>query len=116
MHPRGSPQKLAKARQMRKKPTAAERRVWQLVRNRQLQGLKFRSQVVIAGFVADFYCAERRLILELDGSLPENPEVHAYDEARDEQLRGLGYEIVRIGNDLANPASIERIVASRLRG
>jgi very-short-patch-repair endonuclease len=84
MRPRGSPAKLANAREMRKEPTEAERRVWRLIRSRQVHGLKFRRQAVIAGFIADFYCAELKLILELDGSFHENQEIHDYDQARDE--------------------------------
>jgi len=114
MRPRGSPRKLAKAREMRKKPTEAERRVWQLVRGRRVQGLKFRRQAVIAGFIADFYCAEQRLILELDGSFHEDQEVRDYDLCRDEVLRKPGYKVIRIANDMATPATLERIVRARL--
>ena len=111
MRPRGSPAKLVKARKMRKKPTRAEERVWRIVRDRKVEGLKFRRQAVIAGFIADFYCAELKLILELDGSFHENQEVRDYDSARDEVLRNLGYRVIRIGNDEATLAAIERIVA-----
>ena len=111
MRPRGSPAKLVKARKMRKKPTRARERVWRIVRDRKVEGLKFRRQAVIAGFIGDFYCAELKLILELDGSFHENQEGRDYDSARDEVLRNLGYRVIRIGNDEATLAAIERIVA-----
>jgi very-short-patch-repair endonuclease len=58
---------LARARAMRHERIPAERLVWQCVRNRQLGGWKFRRQAPIGCFVADFYCHELKLIVELDG-------------------------------------------------
>ena len=59
--------KLARARSFRPQPTPEEATAWSLLRGRRLLGLKFRRQQVIAGFIVDFYCASRRLALELDG-------------------------------------------------
>jgi very-short-patch-repair endonuclease len=59
--------KLRRAQELRRRATAAEERAWRVLRNRRLHGLKFRRQHVIGGFVVDFYCAARRLVLEIDG-------------------------------------------------
>jgi len=62
-------------------------------------GLKFRRQQVIEGFVVDFYCAELRLALELDGSTHDTPEAHEYDAVRTNILSDRGVTVVRIRND-----------------
>jgi very-short-patch-repair endonuclease len=58
---------LGRARRLRRDQTDAERKLWKLLRGRNL-GLKFRRQYPIGSFIADFCCIERRLIVELDGS------------------------------------------------
>ena len=87
------------ARQMRKEPTEAERRMWYELRNRRLGGWKFRRQFPIAGYILDFYCHELRLSVELDGSQHyDAAETEAYDERRSVVLRSLGITIVRLTN------------------
>ena len=99
-----SREKLDLARQMRKLPTDAEARAWEMLRNRRCLGLKFRRQQVILGLIVDFYCPEKRLALELDG------EVHAqqqdYDQARDAVLAQGGIRVARIRNE---ELSVERL-------
>jgi very-short-patch-repair endonuclease len=56
------------ARVMRHEPTDGERRLWSRLRDRRLNGYKFRRQVPIEGFIVDFYCMEAKLIVEIDGS------------------------------------------------
>src|SRR5271155_3254222 len=55
-----------RARSMRRSPTPAEKRLWQRLRRDRL-GARFRSQVAIGTFIVDFYCAARRLVVEVDG-------------------------------------------------
>jgi very-short-patch-repair endonuclease len=88
-----------------------ERRAWELLRDRRCLGLKFRRQKILAGFIVDFYCAEHRLALELDGSIHDLVEARARDEERDAVLAGLGITILRIKNAELIPASL----ASRLQ-
>ena len=57
-----------RARQMRREPTEAERRMWRLLRDRRLGGFKFRRQEQLGRYIVDFVCFERKLIVELDGS------------------------------------------------
>ena len=57
------------ARKFRREATSSEQLAWELLRNRRCLGLKFRRQQVIRGYVVDFYCAELRLALEIDGPI-----------------------------------------------
>ena len=71
----------------------AERRLWRHLRNRQLDGVKFRRQVPIGPYVADFLAAEHRLILEIDGG--QHASQRDYDERRTSWLAERGYRVVR---------------------
>lgn len=86
-----------RVRELRHNPTPAERVLWSRLRNRQLDGLAFRRQMAIDAFIADFYCPEARLVLELDGPIHDAPTDH--DDARTEALRARGLTVLRITND-----------------
>src|SRR5437867_4344408 len=75
-----------RAREMRKDGTRAEKHVWHLFRNRRVLGLKFRRQVPIHDFIADFYCDELRLVVEVDGDVHETAGQAKWDESRDKKL------------------------------
>jgi very-short-patch-repair endonuclease len=72
--------------------------MWEIVRDRRLEGIKFRRQKPISIFVADFYCAELKLVLELDGGVHTHPLQMARDENRDSYLRSVGCTILRFTN------------------
>jgi very-short-patch-repair endonuclease len=82
---------------MRHQPVSTEKLFWSCVRNRQLGGLKFKRQVPIGPYIADFVCAEHNLIVELDG--PLHGDQRGYDAARDSFLREKGYRVMRFAND-----------------
>ena len=86
-------------RDARKAPTEPEHRLWQILRNRQLAGLKFRRQVWIGPYIVDFLCAEIALVIEIDGDPPATPDAQAYDKRRTALLEAEGYRICRFGND-----------------
>jgi very-short-patch-repair endonuclease len=88
-----------KARELRSELTDAEEVLWELLRNRKLLGMKFRRQVRIDRYVADFYCHERRLIVELDGEIHSLPTRQAHDASRDAHLRSLGLRLLRLPNE-----------------
>ena len=101
-------QGLAKrARQMRRKMTPQERILWQALRGNQLDGLHFRRQQVIAGYIADFYCHAAALVVETDG--PVHDQQRGYDEERDELLARRGLLVLRVRNE-----EIERDLAGVL--
>lgn len=84
------------ARQLRANQTDAEQRLWALLRARQINGLKFRRQHPIGPFIVDFYCAEHRLVVELDGG--QHAEQVQKDNERSRWLRNNGYQVVRFWN------------------
>jgi type I restriction enzyme, R subunit len=73
--------------------------LWERLRDRRFLGLKFRRQVPIGPYVADFYCHERKLVLELDGGVHDGEKQKSHDKNRDENLTALGYKILRFTND-----------------
>ena len=85
------------ARDMRKTPTVAEALLWQSVRGKQLDGRRFRRQQPIGRFIVDFFCADERLIVEVDGGIHELQQ--DADKARAEILECLGYRVLRFSND-----------------
>jgi very-short-patch-repair endonuclease len=82
---------------LRKNATQPERILWSILRGRQLGELKFRRQHPIEPYIVDFYCAEARLVIELDGESHHGRET--YDEERSKYLRALGLTVFRISND-----------------
>ncbi len=100
------------ARELRKTPTPAEATAWNLLRGRRCMGLKFRRQQVIAGFIVDFYCAELRLALELDG--PVHDEQQQHDAARDRLLSEHGVRVVRVKNEDLSQKRLVRLLTPLL--
>jgi very-short-patch-repair endonuclease len=88
----------ARAKQMRREPTLPEKRLWKLLRDRRLGGLKFRRQVSIAPYIADFLCFSPRLIVEADGASHYDAE---YDAARDAFfIYEQKYKVLRFKNQM----------------
>ena len=85
------------ARGLRREMTAAEQLPWEALRGGQLQGVRFRRQQVIDGFIVDFYCHAAGLIVEVDGSVHRGPD--AYDVPRDTILAARGLCILRFPNE-----------------
>jgi len=107
--------KLARARQLRRESTPAEGLAWELLRNRRMLGLKFRRQHVIAGFVADFYCADLRLVLEVDGASHAAGTRSDYDAARTTYLESRGLRVIRIKNDALCEAALRALLEDLVR-
>ena len=86
-------------RELRKESTKAEKLLWAELRNRKLNGLKFRRQHPLDKFIVDFYCNEKKLVVELDGSVHEEKINKDYDEARTAMLAGLNVIVLRFQNE-----------------
>lgn len=86
-------------RELRKEATPAEKLLWVFLRNKKLDGMKFRRQHPIDKFVVDFYCHEKKLVVELDGGIHDIKVNKEYDEARTAMLAGLGIYVLRFNND-----------------
>jgi adenine-specific DNA-methyltransferase len=82
-----------RARELRKQATDAERHLWYHLRRRQVGGYRFRRQVPICGYIADFACVEARLVIELDGG--QHAERRLYDEYRDRRIEAEGFLVLR---------------------
>jgi very-short-patch-repair endonuclease len=91
------PDKLALAKRLRREMTPAERALWRALRRSALDGLHFRRQQVINGFIVDFYCDAAKVAVELDGSPHE--EQWRYDESRDKAISRQGIRVLRISNE-----------------
>ena len=85
------------ARLLRINMTDAERKLWSLVRRKQLQGFRFRRQVPLGRYVADFACMSARLVIELDGG--QHADRSEYDQHRTAWLNGKGFRVLRFWND-----------------
>ena len=86
----------ARARQLRKSLTDAERVLWNILRNRQVLGYRFRRQAPIGPYIVDFVCFENRLVIEVDGG--QHVEQADYDADRTGWLEGAGYRVMRFWN------------------
>jgi len=86
-----------KAKQLRRNSTDAERKLWAHIRNRRLQGWKFRRQLPVGQYIVDFACPELRLIIEIDGG--QHAEQVIYDLSRTKILQSKGYQVVRYWNN-----------------
>jgi very-short-patch-repair endonuclease len=94
---RVKPSKKAKARQLRSDMTQAEGILWQSLRANRLDGLHFRRQQLVFGFIVDFYCHAARLIIEVDGSI--HGDQLEWDAERQVILEQRGFCVVRFTND-----------------
>src|SRR3954464_8141528 len=92
-----NPVLLARAREMRKEPAPAEKKLWRCLRDRQLNGFKFRRQHPMGAYVADFYCHAVRLVVELDGASHGHRE--SYDATRTQILPRGGDRVIRFANE-----------------
>jgi very-short-patch-repair endonuclease len=102
--------KLVLAKQMRREMTPEERILWNELRNNRRDGLHFRRQQVISGFIVDFYCDTARLAVELDGAFHDAD----YDAERDLALARAGVSVMRVQNHelrMDKALVLERIAA-----
>lgn len=95
-----------RAKVLRGTMTDTEQRLWHSLRGKQLDGYRFRRQVVMGNYIADFVCLERRLVVEVDGG--QHQSAAQYDSRRDAYLESLGYRVLRFWNNevLGNLAGV----------
>lgn len=104
------------ARKLRREMTDAERKLWWKLRGRQMDGFKFRRQVPIGRYVADFACMEAKLIVEVDGG--QHADDPSGDIERTRCLEGVGYRVLRFWNHdvLKDTDAVCLAIAEALRG
>jgi very-short-patch-repair endonuclease len=105
--------RLRHAKAMRHIPTGAEKKLWRLLRSRQLESYKFRRQVPMGTFIADFVCHEKKIIVEVDGGQHAG---NARDAARDQWFADAGYRVLRYWNNdvLKNPNGVLEAIVFEL--
>ena len=86
------------ALQMRKNPTEAERAMWKILRKFRHSGFAFRRQHPIEFYIADFYCHNLRLVIEVDGEIHTEKEIQSHDEGRTGELERFGIKVIRFTN------------------
>ncbi len=89
---------VSAARALRVEQTPEERLLWDALRERKLEGCKFRRQHPLGSHILDFVCVERRLAVELDGAHHAKEDQHRYDRERTEHLEQYGYRVIRFSN------------------
>lgn len=87
------------ARELRKNSTIHERRLWNILKNRQFHGLKFKRQEPIGNYIVDFICKEVKIIIEVDGSQHNEAENIKTDNERTMFLENKGYKVIRFWNN-----------------
>ncbi|MCY4573584.1 MAG: DUF559 domain-containing protein [Gemmatimonadetes bacterium] len=105
-----------RARELRQHSTDAERMLWSRLRNRRLQGTKFRRQAQIGQYIVDFLSMERRLIIELDGG--HHADQRDSDDVRTRALESEGFQVLRFWNNevLREPDSVLEAILLHLDG
>jgi len=94
---------VERSRDLRRNQTDAERKLWSILRNRRLTGVKFRRQFPIGRYILDFYSPEYKLGIEADGGQHYEDEGRRKDDLRAEELSGLGVQILRFSDrDILN--------------
>ncbi len=89
---------IEKAKEMRHEPTKAEKELWERLRDRQT-GYKIRRQHIINGFIADFFCVEKNVVIEVDGGIHQSVEQKEHDKFRTEVLNANGFHVFRYTNE-----------------
>ena len=105
-----------RAKKLRRDMTAAEHKIWEIVRRRQIGGNYFRRQVPIEPYIADFACLKKRLVIEVDGSQHYLPDGVNHDVIRTKFLLEKGYEVLRFMNleVLKNMDGVYQTIADKL--
>ena len=86
-------------RDLRQNMTKEELIMWSKLKQRQLDGFKFRRQVSIVAYIVDFYCPEKKLAIELDGQWHFEKETQLYDQTRQNEIEQAGIRFLRFKND-----------------
>ena len=107
-------QRIQRARDLRQTATETEQAAWRLLRTLRFRGVTFRRQAPIDQYIVDFYCPQRRLVVELDGSVHGQPSQAKRDLDRDARLKNLGYSVARFPNGIVLEAP-EQFVDKVLR-
>lgn len=99
LHKNANPKLYEYGRMLRKETTEAEQKLWEHIRGKKLNGLKFRRQHPLHNYIADFYCHEKKLVIEIDGAVHTTKDNAEYDKGRTYELKELDVTVIRFWND-----------------
>jgi len=107
----------ALARELRSNMTEAETALWGKLRKRQLRNRQFYRQRIIGNYIVDFYCPERKLVIEIDGSQHYSEPGKVKDKFRDKHLNDLGIEVLRFSarEAMENLEGVLEVINRRLK-
>ena len=88
-----------RAKIMRENMTLAEKAVWELLKLKKMMGLRFKPQHPIDIFIADFYCHQLKLVIEIDGGIHKTVDQREYDIGREAELENWGIKVIRFTNE-----------------
>ncbi len=105
-----------RSRYLRKNPTAAEACLWSKIRRRQFAGLLFNRQKAIGSYIADFYCHQAKLVIEVDGPQHHSELGIEQDRVRDQYLKSMGISVLRFSNQeiLENRERVLEIIKKKV--
>jgi very-short-patch-repair endonuclease len=86
------------ARELRKRQTEAEKRLWYRLRDNQIHEAKFRRQEPLGNYIVDFVCFDKKLVIEVDGNPHKDSENRANDNRRTQWLQSEGFKVLRFWN------------------
>jgi very-short-patch-repair endonuclease len=98
-HLYNDPSRKPNRRRLRRAATDAERKLWSILRDRQMAGLKFFRQYSIGPYILDFYCPEQRLAIEVDGGQHADVRGQEHDAKRDRYLLEVNVRVIRLWNN-----------------
>jgi len=87
------------AKELRENKTNSETILWDILKSRKLNGLKFRRQYAIGRYIADFYCVEKRLAIEIDGNIHKKRDIKEYDLIRQEEIESRNVLVLKFTNE-----------------
>jgi cyclase len=93
-----APSVFEKAKYLRKETTDAEKELWYVLRNKKINKNKFRRQHPFSCYIADFYCHERKLVIEIDGDYHSEEEQKELDKLRTKVINEFGVKVIRFSN------------------
>lgn len=88
-----------KAAFLRKNLTLQEKKLWNIIRNKQINNYKFLRQYIIGNYIVDFVCREKKLIIEIDGGQHNESSKTEYDNKRTKYFESLGFKVLRFWNN-----------------
>ncbi|MFH0975681.1 MAG: endonuclease domain-containing protein [Spirochaetota bacterium] len=107
---------LEKRRALRTSATEAEKKIWTKLRTRNIKGCKFRRQYSIGPYIADFFCPQAKLAVEIDGNVHNSSDALEYDKARDEFIKSAGILVLRFTNSEVenNPENVVKEITKAI--